>query len=126
MPLRKSRSRGAVAAALIFSLFQKSLATDEAVEEGALSEEDEGPDFKRIRCPLCRWHPNASSRWVCSYCPDPENFHGGCHAVWNTFETRGLCPGCGHQWRWTACLSCHRWSPHEDWYVDDDKDKRPR
>lgn len=126
MFLRKSYSRRAVRAALIFSLFQKSLEAEDAAEEGALLEEDEGPDFNRIRCPLCRWRPNASSRWACAYCPYPEHFYGGCRAVWNTFDTRGLCPGCGHQWRWTACLSCHQWSPHEEWYANDDENKRPR
>lgn len=59
----------------------------------------------RIRCPLCRWHPAPSDRWACR-----------CGEVWNTFETRGLCPRCAHQWTRTACLSCHQWSRHEDWY----------
>jgi hypothetical protein len=29
-----------------------------------------------------------------------------------------LCPGCAHQWRYTACLRCEGWSLHEDWYVE--------
>jgi hypothetical protein len=112
---KRSRARAANAAALIFTLFQKSLTTDEVVEEAA--REDEGaPDFGRIRCPACRWRPNASSRWACGDCGHPEHFYGGCGAVWNTFDTRGRCPGCGHLWRWTRCLSCRAWSPHEDWY----------
>lgn len=36
--------------------------------------------------------------------------------VWNTFDTRGVCPNCDKQWKDTQCLECHRWSPHEDWY----------
>ena len=36
--------------------------------------------------------------------------------MWNTFWTRGVCPGCGHQWRETACLQCRKKSPHESWY----------
>jgi hypothetical protein len=36
--------------------------------------------------------------------------------VWNTFWTRGLCPGCGHQWQETQCLRCRKMSPHESWY----------
>jgi hypothetical protein len=53
---------------------------------------------------------------MCSSCGHPEYFDGGCGTTWNTFTTRGLCPGCGHQWRWTTCLACHGWSRHEDWY----------
>ena len=34
----------------------------------------------------------------------------------NTFDTRGVCPACLHQWTETQCLSCSRWSPHSGWY----------
>jgi hypothetical protein len=102
--------------AVVFLLFQKSLMPEDTT--GVVAEsEDEEPDFSRIRCPLCQWQPKTSSRWRCSNNRRPENFFNGCGAVWNTFTTRGLCPNCGHQWRWTACLSCHDWSLHEDWYV---------
>ena len=40
---------------------------------------------------------------------------------WNTFATRGLCPGCQHQWRYTSCLECAAWSLHEDWYAAEDQ-----
>ncbi len=73
----------------------------------------------RIRCPLCRWQPGADARWMCSPVGYPEFFDSGCGTVWNTFMTRGLCPGCGHQWEWTMCLQCLRPSRHVDWYVDD-------
>jgi len=59
----------------------------------------------RIRCPLCGWRPARSDRWVC-----------GCGEEWNTFATRGRCPACSYQWRWTECLRCHRLSAHERWY----------
>jgi hypothetical protein len=62
----------------------------------------------RIRCPLCKWVPRKHDRWSCA-----------CGHVWNTFDTRGVCPGCSHAWRDTQCLGCHRWSKHDDWYVDD-------
>ncbi|MBS1796282.1 MAG: hypothetical protein JSS81_20690 [Acidobacteria bacterium] len=75
-----------------------------------------GDGFERIRCPLCRWQPTAESRWCCASSGEPENFDGGCYTVWNTFETRGRCPGCNHQWRWTICPRCHGWSLHNDWY----------
>ena len=61
----------------------------------------------RIRCPRCDWTPQKHDRWLC----DP-----GCGQTWNTFETRGSCPGCSKQWATTVCLRCHEWSPHDDWY----------
>ena len=65
----------------------------------------------RIRCPRCRWRPRRGDRWYCS--------RPGCGTSWNTFQTRGRCPGCGHQWTMTACLACHQWSRHLDWYEGD-------
>jgi hypothetical protein len=72
--------------------------------------------YARIRCPHCLWQPTAASRWWCADCDWPEFFYGGCNTEWNTFDTAGVCPGCSHQWRWTACLRCHGWAKHEDWY----------
>jgi hypothetical protein len=60
----------------------------------------------RIRCPKCNWSPDAESRWRCH-----------CGHAWNTFDTGGVCPGCMYQWQETACLRCHQWSPHSDWYT---------
>ena len=65
---------------------------------------------RRIRCPRCGWEPARHDRWFC----DP-----GCHCRWNTFDTAGICPGCTKEWDQTACLSCHQWSPHADWYEPD-------
>jgi len=62
----------------------------------------------RIRCPRCSWEPQPTDRWCCS-----------CLHVWNTFETRGICPACTRQWVETQCLRCNEWSSHEDWYVED-------
>jgi len=98
-----------------FFLFRKSPGFDEYSETAKLK--DRTTDFSRIRCPLCRWQPLASSRWYCSDAPDyPHYFYNGCGTSWNTFETRGRCPGCGHQWKWTDCLRCWGSSPHEQWY----------
>jgi DNA-directed RNA polymerase subunit RPC12/RpoP len=121
MPLNPKHTRTALALALAFSLFQKKLETEDASEEAVSLDEDEAPEFERIRCPACRWRPRASDRWVCGDRGHPEYFYSGCWTCWNTFDTRGLCPGCGHQWRWTCCLSCHEWSLHEDWYEKDDE-----
>ena len=91
--------------------------TPEAEEMIRRSEEKEDlSSGGRIRCPLCRWQPDRNSRWFCADVGHPEYFFGGCWTSWNTFETRGRCPGCSHQWTWTSCLRCHGWSKHEEWY----------
>jgi len=69
-------------------------------------------DGGRIRCPKCQWEPARSDRWRCS---------PGCDEVWNTFETRGRCPGCNKQWTETVCLRCNEWSRHDDWYESSPK-----
>jgi hypothetical protein len=61
----------------------------------------------RIRCPQCAWQPGRHDVWVCH-----------CNTRWNTFETRGVCPGCSYAWRVTQCLKCEAFSPHEDWYTE--------
>ncbi|MGQ0542150.1 MAG: hypothetical protein ACT4O9_09925 [Blastocatellia bacterium] len=73
-----------------------------------------------ILCPLCEWRPLRSSLWTCWDCDYPEYFYNGCGTDWNTFETGGHCPTCGHQWIWTSCLRCAGWSKHEDWYVQEE------
>jgi hypothetical protein len=108
--LGKSERRAADA----FFLFRKSPIYDERGADAKLNERT--IDFKRIRCPLCRWQPRAESRWYCTDAGAPHYFYHGCGTAWNTFETRGRCPGCGHQWTWTDCLSCGGCSPHEEWY----------
>jgi hypothetical protein len=62
--------------------------------------------------PLCRWEPNGNSVWYCA----PTEPGAGCRTRWNTFWTAGCCPGCGHFWAKTQCLSCKQHSPHEAWY----------
>ena len=42
-----------------------------------------------------------------------------CLHVWNTFDTRGVCPACGHEWKETQCLRCKAWSKHDDWYAEE-------
>jgi hypothetical protein len=63
-----------------------------------------------IYCPKCEWRPQADSRWLCT------RRMGGCGHVWNTFDTRGVCPRCNFSWEITACLSCKQFSLHESWY----------
>lgn len=73
-----------------------------------LDDEDKFRD-RGIRCPKCRWRPRARDRWQCT-----------CLHVWNTFDTRGICPSCSFRWHETQCLSCHAMSPHDDWYAKGD------
>lgn len=64
----------------------------------------------RIRCPRCAWSPRAHDRWQC-----------WCGHVWNTFETRGVCPSCAFRHLDTMCLACERWSKHAAWYTNEDE-----
>lgn len=98
-----------------YILLQKTSSTEEIFEKASEKKSAE-IDFSRIRCPLCRWQPNKSSRWLCADCDFPEYFYNGCWNEFNTFNSRGQCPGCLHRWRWTSCLRCACWSLHEDWY----------
>lgn len=102
----------------LFLLFRKSDKFDKILDEFVKTDEAATTDFSRIRCPLCRWQPRKSSRWYCSDAGFPEFFFGGCGTQWNTFDTGGRCPGCGHQWIWTSCLRCGQNSKHVDWYED--------
>ncbi|HVL67006.1 MAG TPA: hypothetical protein VM364_07065 [Vicinamibacterales bacterium] len=67
----------------------------------------------RIRCPKCQWQPGRQDTWCCT---------PGCGHVWNTFDTRALCPGCSKQWTHTSCLRCTEWSLHEEWYDEQPAD----
>jgi hypothetical protein len=98
--------------------YKKTPETEEILK--TLEKNAEETDFEKIRCPLCNWSPTASSRWTCASVDAPEYFYGGCYTSWNTFETRGRCPTCAHQWTWTSCLFCQQWSQHEDWYAKKD------
>jgi DNA-directed RNA polymerase subunit RPC12/RpoP len=100
-------------------LLRESVPPDNRVLDETRRSSDETAT-SRIRCPLCSWQPEASSRWCCSCVGTPEPRFESCGTVWNTFDTRGRCPGCGHQWRWTTCLRCAAASLHEDWYEDSD------
>jgi hypothetical protein len=83
------------------------------------SEEDD--QLNGIRCPRCSWRPSPHDLWCCHAEDTPEPPFPSCGTEWNTFSTHGRCPGCSHQWRWTSCLLCGEWSPHEDWYEHSQK-----
>jgi hypothetical protein len=65
-----------------------------------------GAALPGIRCPKCKWMPRTKNIWTCK-----------CGHYWNTFDTRGLCPGCAYQWELTQCLQCGATSPHPEWYI---------
>jgi hypothetical protein len=70
-------------------------------------DDDVDKDFSGVRCPACKWRPTRTDMWSCS---------PGCGEVWNTFATRGECPGCQRFWSKTQCTRCGVWSDHDDWY----------
>jgi hypothetical protein len=78
---------------------------DDVLDEAGVRKKEPG-----IRCPKCRWRPRKQDRWWCN--------RPGCGWSWNTFDTKGVCPNCRYQWEWTACLACHAWSLHAEWYGD--------
>jgi len=118
MLLRRESIYRLCCAALIFWFFQKSLSAEKIADQLARSGEEEAKQC-RIRCPLCRWQPKPDDLWYCGDCAYPEYFFEGCGMMWNTFTTKGLCPGCAHQWRYTSCLRCAGWSLHEEWYSEE-------
>lgn len=71
----------------------------------------------RIRCPHCNWEPQKTNLWFCITMGPPENNSNGCGNGWHTFDTRGVCPTCSYRWKYTTCLACNQWAPHDDWYV---------
>jgi DNA-directed RNA polymerase subunit RPC12/RpoP len=95
-------------------LFLKDTRIAERIIVTPSLDDDEG--LNGIRCPRCGWRPQASSRWCCECLGSPETPFESCGTSWNTFSTKGRCPGCSHQWRWTSCLLCEQWSLHRDWY----------
>ena len=85
-----------------------------AIDE--ITKRDQEDVFAGIRCPRCNWRPSGSSLWCCDCKGTPEPVFESCGTIWNTFSTRGRCPGCSHQWLWTSCLRCRDASLHESWY----------
>ena len=94
--------------------------TEDDIRLDTEDKESDGEGTIRIRCPLCFWQPSASSRWTCDCSGGtPEPPFDACGTVWNTFDTRGKCPGCAHQWIWTTCLHCRVSSRHGEWYDEE-------
>jgi Zn-dependent protease len=58
-------------------------------------------------CPSCKVAPPLGALWRCSKCS--QSF--------DTFETRGKCPGCEAQYPITMCGECRRQYPMQEWEV---------
>ena len=88
-----------------------------ALEPAKAEEPREKSGSSRVRCPKCQWRPDRNTTWTCTPMGHPEYYvNGACGHSWNTFDTRGRCPGCRHQWKNTMCLACGELSPHKAWY----------
>ena len=61
-----------------------------------------------FKCPSCRTAPPIGTYWRC----------GNCEHMFDTFETRGMCPHCGVQYATTTCLDCREQRPISEWVVD--------
>ena len=72
-------------------------------------DDDQDRGDSGVRCPSCKWRPKRTDTWCCS---------PGCYEVFNTFQTRGECPGCQRFWSSTQCIKCGVWSDHDAWYED--------
>ena len=79
-----------------------------------LLEDDLDKDFSGIRCPSC----GMTTAWA-HLLRSP-----GCGEVWNTFATRGECPGCQRRWPSTQCTRCGVWSDHDAWYEERPQPRR--
>jgi Zn-dependent protease len=67
------------------------------------------PRHREVNCPRCSSHPPKGPFWVCDHC----------QTRFDTFQSRGVCPGCGAWFHETACPDCRRTSHIEDWLGSD-------
>jgi len=73
----------------------------------ALARFEKLPRHKEFRCPHCQASPPAAPLWKCGRCGNP----------FDTFQTHGTCPNCGEVFGVTACFSCGRSTPIDQWGV---------
>jgi Zn-dependent protease len=62
----------------------------------ALARVAAAPRRAGLACPYCKTPPPVGNFWVC----------GRCHAGFDMFATRGVCPNCGTIFNATRCLEC--------------------
>jgi len=66
---------------------------------------DKAPRRPEFQCPVCHAAPPVGNFWACSRCRTP----------FDTFLTGAICPKCGEHFAVTACFSCGRSSPMQQW-----------
>ncbi len=59
-----------------------------------------------VICPGCKSSPPVGNYWKCNKCG----------AVFDTFQTQAICPGCATQFSGTRCLDCGRSYPMSEWF----------
>ena len=64
------------------------------------------PRHEHCACPGCGEAPPRGAYWQCEHCV----------TRFDTFETRGRCPGCGAWYLETACPHCHASNHVDAWY----------
>jgi hypothetical protein len=65
------------------------------------------PRRQGFACPSCRTAPPLGPKWKC----------GQCEQIFDTFETRAVCPNCAAQYPLTMCGYCGKQSPMSEWVV---------
>jgi Zn-dependent protease len=61
-----------------------------------------------VACPNCHAAPPMGPIWRCNECGE----------IFDTFETRAVCPSCGAQHPITMCIDCRQVAPIGDWFVN--------
>ncbi|MFQ3652376.1 MAG: site-2 protease family protein [Gemmataceae bacterium] len=65
------------------------------------------PTHPECACPQCLKAPPRGTHWVCHEC----------ETRFDTFETRGQCPGCGAWYLDTTCPQCHHSHHIDRWFL---------
>jgi Zn-dependent protease len=65
------------------------------------------PRHEGFACPACKAAPLVGRFWKC----------GRCGEVFDTFQTRALCPNCSAQGAVTTCPDCRAQNPLSEWIV---------
>jgi Zn-dependent protease/predicted RNA-binding Zn-ribbon protein involved in translation (DUF1610 family) len=66
------------------------------------------PRRSGFACPSCHSAPLLIAGWRCNQCKQ----------LFDTFETRGVCPNCGYTHATTVCADCQELHPMSQWVVD--------
>ncbi len=65
------------------------------------------PRHEEFACPSCKSAPPVGRFWTCS----------ACRTLFDTFQTRTLCPHCAEKHSLTTCLHCNAKNPLDEWIV---------